>query len=254
MAPFLIAFAAFLCLTGAAFGCMLMYARLPERLQRDDTHNVIKLVATIFVTMTSMAIGLLINSSKSTFDAIDHNVHAFATEMVILDRSLRAHGPDTAEARAKLVAYVERAVSGTWPKDASGRDAEVEDEAAERQLDEVGAAMRKIEATAPEDLQLKAEWRQRFQKITELRWALIQHWEGTMPPQLIVVLVGWMALIFASFAYRAPPNVIVAGWLIAGALLISAALYLILDMDAPFSGWIRVSPAALETALEHMRR
>ncbi|MFC3692791.1 DUF4239 domain-containing protein [Chenggangzhangella methanolivorans] len=254
MAPLLIAFATFLCLTGASFGCMLVYSRLPERLQRDDTHNVIKLVATIFVTMTSMAIGLLINSSKTTFDAIDHNVHSFATEIIILDRSLRAHGPDTAEARAKLASYVERAVAGTWPRDAVGRDVTVEDEAAEAQLDEVGAAMRKIEADEPEDLQLKAEWRQRFQKITELRWTLIQHWEGTMPPQLIVVLVGWVSLIFASFAYRAPPNVVVAVWMTAGAALISAALYLILDMDAPFSGWIRVSPAALETALEHMRR
>jgi Dehydratase family len=50
------------------------------------------------------------------------------------------------------------------------------------------------------------------------------------PVLLITMVILWLAIIFASFGYRAPRNTIVTASFFLAALLISAAIYLILDM------------------------
>ena len=108
MNEFLVAAAIFVCLDVAALGCLVLSARLPEHHRHDDTYNVVRLAANIFVVMTSLVLGLLINSSKNTFEAIDRNVHAFSTDLVLLDRSLRHYGPEASDVRRRLAVYLRR--------------------------------------------------------------------------------------------------------------------------------------------------
>lgn len=73
--------------------------------------------------------------------------------------------------------------------------------------------------------------------------------EGSIPAPLLVMLVAWLILIFGSFEYRAPQNLVVVATLVLSAALIASTLYLILDLDGPFSGPIQISPAPLQRAL-----
>jgi hypothetical protein len=95
---------------------------------------------------------------------------------------------------------------------------------------------------------------QHLQKVVELRWALIEQSEGTIPRPLIVMLVAWLVLIFASFGFRAPRNAITIETFVVSAALIAGALYLILDMDVPFSGPIQISSAPLQRALVELQQ
>ncbi|CCV15159.1 DUF4239 domain-containing protein [Mesorhizobium sp. STM 4661] len=61
-------------------------------------------------------------------------------------------------------------------------------------------------------------------------------------------------LIFGSFGFRAPRNPIVIGSFVLAAALIACSLYLILDMNVPFSGPIQISPAPLQRALAEMKQ
>ncbi len=40
----------------------------------------------------------MLNTTKNRFDAINRDVHAFATELMLLDRTLQLYGQETAEA------------------------------------------------------------------------------------------------------------------------------------------------------------
>ena len=82
----------FVCLSAASIGMMYLYPRLSARHRDDETNTVLRLVANIFVVMTSLVFGLLINSSKNTFETIDSNVHGFSTSLIMFDRSLRTYG------------------------------------------------------------------------------------------------------------------------------------------------------------------
>jgi len=55
------------------------------------------------------------------------------------------------------------------------------------------------------------------------------------------LFILWLAIIFASFGYRAPCNTTVMASFFLAALLISATLYLIVDMDTATTGMIQFS-------------
>ena len=249
MQEVLVAAAIFLCLTAASLVSLLVSERLPAHYRHEDTHSVVRLAANIFVVMTSLVLGLLINSSKNTFEAIDRNVHAFSTELILLDRALRHYGPEGAVVRQKLANYVRRAVDGTWvPEGAPVLD----DRVAEALLDEVGSALTAMRPTDPARVELWRDAEVGYQNVVRRRWALIQESEGTVPTAFILTVVTWLVLIFASYGYRAPRNAVVVMTLSVSAALIAGSIYLILDMSVPFSGPIKISPAPLQRAYQQI--
>ena len=247
----LVAGAIFLCLALASLGAVIVSERLPARYRSEDTHNVIRLATNIFVVATSLVLGLLLNSAKNTYESIDRNVHAFATDLVLLDRNLRHYGPEASGVRQQLAAYVRQAVAGTWPVKGSPV---LDDDAAEHLLDDVGNALMVIRPSDPVRFELWREAENSLQNVVKRRWVLIEESEGTIPTALLLMLVAWLVLIFASFGYRAPRNAMVTATLVVAAFLISAAVYLILDMDTPFSGPIQISSAPLLRAEAQMHR
>jgi hypothetical protein len=240
----------FILLVAASLGALLLYEKMPLHHRQEDTHNVVKLAANIFVVMTSLVLGLLINSAKNTFESVDRNVHAFATELILMDETLRQYGPDVAITRQRLVAYVQQAVNGTWP--AHGAPL-IDDNRAEQLLDDVGDSLRAIKPDA-EKVELWRNVQQSYQNVVRRRWSLVEESEGALPTPLLGMLVAWLFLIYASFGYRAPRNMVVVSTLVVSAFLISGAVYLMLDMGLPFSGPIQISPAPLLRVLEHLQR
>lgn len=234
----------------ACFGALELYARLPARYRQDDTFNVIRLVATIFVMMSSLVLGLMVNSSRNAFEVIDRDLRGYASELILLDKMLVDYGP-AEPARQALKAYLQQALQGSWPTESP---AAATDRGAGQVLNEVGRKLHAITPGNDEQMALWQDARQQYRKLVERRWTLVGEAEGSRPGEPFVVMVAaWLILIFASLGFRAPRNAVVATTFLLAAILISGVLYLILNMDRPFSGLIRVSPAPLERALAEMR-
>src|SRR5262245_61350065 len=104
-----VAFTIFVCLAVASLGTLAMHEKLPEHHRNDDTQNIVRLVATFFIIMTSLVLGLMVNSAKNTFESVDRNMHAYAAGLIVLDRTLRQYGPEAAATRERLLKYVQRA-------------------------------------------------------------------------------------------------------------------------------------------------
>ena len=68
----------------------------------------------------------------------------------------------------------------------------------------------------------------------------------------LVVMVFWLAVIFASFGLFAPRNATVIATLFVCALSVSGAIFLILELDSPFSGLLQISDAPLRNAITHL--
>jgi len=251
MLEVIIPFLLFFSLVLASLGSLLIYKRLPLHHRDEETHATVKLATNLFVVMTSLVLGLMISTAKGTFESIERNVHTFATDLIVLDRSLSQYGQETNEARQRLVTYIDQELTGTW----SGKSGpSINDVAAERLLIDVGNSLRSIKPKDSDQLDLWRDLLERFQKVTEQRWVVAEQSEGTIPSPLIIVVVVWLVLIFASFGYRAPRNIVVVGVLVVAAALVSGAIYLILDMDAPFSGPIQVSSAPLQRVIDDMQQ
>jgi uncharacterized membrane protein len=68
----------------------------------------------------------------------------------------------------------------------------------------------------------------------------------------LTVLVLWLALLFTSFGLFTPPNPTTLTSLVVCALVVSSAIFLILELDRPFHGIIQVSGEPLRNALAQL--
>ena len=238
--------AVFACLLAASLGSLALQRRYRSRRSDDETVNVVRLTANVFVVMTSLILGLLINSAKNTLDSVDRNVHAFAAGLIMLDRWLQHYGADADGARQRLLAYAKHA--GLAIRDYQGT---ASDREGERMLNDVGAGIDALKPADPERRALVQSAQQQFVRISELRWLIVGTTRGTIPAPLVALVVACLMLVFASYAWRAPSSAAVIASFLVASLLLTAAIVLILDMDRPFTGPVRVSAdPLLRAALE----
>ena len=69
---------------------------------------------------------------------------------------------------------------------------------------------------------------------------------------MLAILVFWITMIFISFGLSAPANATVTSALLVCALSVSSAIFLILELYAPYGGLITVSSAPLRNALAQL--
>ncbi|WP_457090063.1 bestrophin-like domain [Microvirga sp. P5_D2] len=241
----LISAVTFILLVGASLGCLFGHVRLSAKQLQEDTSSTVRVVANIFVVIASLVLGLMLNSAKNTFQGVDDAVHTYATDLILLDKTVRTLGPAGDDIHRGIIAYLDRALSASPGVDP--------DRQAEILLEDVGNRLRAVQATGDQQTALWNEARQLYRAVLDQRWVIIGQSGGTIPMPLIVVVIAWLVLIFASFGYRSPRNAVVITTLVVAAFLISASLCLILDMDNPSTGLIQVSDEPLQRVFEQIR-
>jgi uncharacterized membrane protein len=241
-----VAVLAFLSMMGAARLGFLGKTRLPSAHLQHDTRRVVRLVANLFVVMTSLVLGLMLDSAKNTFETNNRDIRTLATELILLDRTMRALGSEAGDARRHLIAYVQTSLKDANPLE--------EDPQAEASLEAVGTSLRTIRLSDEQKVALWNDARQLYRQVVRQRWVVLDQYGGTIPRLLITMVILWLAIIFASFGYQAPRNTIVTTSFLLSALLVSATLYLILDMDTPSSRLTQASSAPFQQALAQLQR
>ncbi len=75
---------------------------------------------------------------------------------------------------------------------------------------------------------------------------------GTISSPFGGILVSWMSLLFLGFGVIGRLNLAVAVSMALGACVIGSAMFLILDLGQPFTGFTRISPAPLLLAIDSL--
>src|SRR5262249_22448420 len=88
--------------------------------------------------------------------------------------------------------------------------------------------------------------------IGQTRWLLFQQAGSSIATAFLVVVIFWLSVVFASFGLFAPANATALITLLLCALSVSGALSLILELDHPFDGLLRISSSPLRNALAQL--
>jgi hypothetical protein len=237
---------------GAVLG-MILRARLPEHHVREDSRDVVKLAMGLIGTMTALVLGLLIASAKGSFDTQRNGLAQMSGNVIFLDRTLARYGPEAKDAREMLRASVADMLERTWPEE-SPQPTQTEKGGTEGRYEGLYG---KIEELAPKNESqrtLQSQALKTAADIGQTRWLLFAQKGRSIPTPFLVVMVFWLALILASFGLFAPRNTMAVVTLLLCALAISSAVFLILELDQPFDGMIRISSAPLRNALAQLGR
>lgn len=239
----------FVCIFAAAVLGMAIRKSLPEDHVGSDAKEVVRLATGLIATMCALVLGMLVSSAKASYDASKNEVAEISTEIVSIDRLLARYGPETGEIRAEFRQLVQFGVNRIWPSEAS-RHAEL------RPGDHGLILADKLVHLEPKnDIQAGAKTQATSMVIAlqNSQWLLfLKSEQKPIPIPLLVVLILWLAAIFASFGLFAPSNLTVVATLALSALAVSSAIFIILEMYAPFSGILSISPAPILEALRQM--
>jgi hypothetical protein len=249
VSPIAVSWIMFACVFCGALLGMFLRATLPEQHQSTDSKDVLKLLIGLIGTMTALVIGLLIATAASAYATRRSEFTQMSANIVLLDRALAHYGPETKDVRDLLKRAVTRELEQTWQTGTTAPAKFVPTAAGAEILFD------KIQELLPQtDVQrsLKAQLLTMAINLGQTRWLLFEQSGSSIPMPFLLVLVIWLSLIFVSFGLFAPPNATVVVALLLGALSVSGAIFLILELDTPFEGLIRISGEPLRKVLAHL--
>ena len=90
--------------------------------------------------------------------------------------------------------------------------------------------------------------------LLQARWLVLAGTETSVPLPFLVIMSFWLTITFASFGLFAPRNGTVLTILLVCALSVASAVFLVLEMDAPFDGLLKVSADPLRYAYGHLNQ
>jgi hypothetical protein len=230
----------------------LMRSRLPEQHLRDDSRDVIKTASGMIATLAALVIGLLVSSSKSTYDQASSNVTQIGAKMILLNRTLERYGPETKAIRDRIRDGIATSVDQLWPVHGKNPSLTAIEQA--RGMDDVHDLIVQL---APQDEMhriLRSHALATWVELAQARWLIIEQAQNTLPTAFLAMLIFWLTVLFASLGLLAPRNGTTWSCLFICAVSMAGAIYLILEMNRPLEGAVQISPAPLQKALSVIGR
>jgi hypothetical protein len=242
-----IAIAAFACIAAAAWvGGRIRSVTPAEHLSADSREIVIAGLGLVS-TLAAVVLGLLIDSAKGSFDAVNNDMKQLASKIVVLDSVLAQYGPETHDARVMLTQIVAGKIAAIWPEDAPPT---ASTGAPVRQLYVMFADnVQHLAATSESQHSTKARAQQLVIEIAKTYVLMQEETRESVMLPVVGVLVLWLVAIFAGFGLIAPANHTVRRVLLLCALSVALSILLILELDDPLAGVLKVSSAPLLGAL-----
>jgi hypothetical protein len=237
---------------GALFGRYLGRI-LPQEHLNPDARDVIKVSMAMVATLAALVLGLLTASAKSSLDEKEAELRTVAVQVILLDRTMAKYGQETVETRNLLRQMLVTRINLIWPEENA---ATVASEEVARGTG-VESVQEKLLALSPKnDSQrwLQSTALQITRDIEAARWSLLEQIGSSIQWPLLIVMVFWLAVIFASFGLFAPRNMSVTVALFVAALSVAGSVYMILEMDQPYGGLVKISSAPLQIALAELGR
>jgi hypothetical protein len=229
---------------------MLIARALPGHHLSGDSRDAVKQGLAMIATLTALVLGLLVSSTKGTYDSQGAAVKDLAANVMLLDRVLDRYGPETKDARELLRKAVRITLEKMWPD--GGVSADVAPEEArvvgEALFDQISA----LDAKPGAQSLFKSRALEITISLAQTRQRLLAQKESSVPLPFLFVLGFWLSLLFACYGLLSPRNLTVVVVLIVCMLSVSAAVFLLLEMDRPFDGIMRVSSAPLRAALTRL--
>ena len=234
-------------LSGMALGSYLRLV-LPDDHTQADSKDILITSAGMMATLIALIIGLLVTSAKGTYDDTNSSITGGGAKIITLDYYLIHYGPEAKEVRELLRQATASGIKRIWP-DESRQEADLAKMEASSDMAEVYNSIRELLPKNDSQKYLQSQALQISADMMQSRWMLIEQSQTMLPRIFLVVLTFWLTVLFTQFGLLAPRNLTAKSALFICALSMSCAIFLILELNNPLEGRIKISSAPLHKAL-----
>jgi hypothetical protein len=245
--PLIITVLVFAVILGGAFAGAIVRRSVPQHHLTEETKTLVSVSTAVVATISALVLGLLLSNANSSFNTVQGQVTSLSAEILRLDQLLRRYGSGTSLAREKLREYAERKRDDLFPNNSAKID--LGNQSTYELLQEFEELVLAIKPANARDQWWLAQAMTLASKIGDTRFLLAQQTGRGTPKAVLLLLIFWLTLLFASFTLFAPSNMISTTTMTLCALAIAGAIGMILELERGFGGLVQVSPQPLNHAV-----
>lgn len=248
MNSFVIALAVFGGSTCAALVGMVLHVKLPDRHLDPNSKDVVKLVMGLIATMSALVLSLLIASASTTYDRQSSELKALSVNVLQLDQTLESYGPGAKALRDRMREVVRQTHDRIWSAD--GVRPEDLNSIETRNAAKANVEMlHRLSPTTDVERMMQSRAIELTDNISQARLLMFEQLGGAIPWPFLTVLVFWICMLFLGFGLFSSPNATIAVALLVGSVSVACAIFLILELNAPLVGLVRISDAPLRNVI-----
>jgi len=235
----------------AALAGLRLQQFVPEKYTDEATEGHIKVVLGMLSLLTTVVLGFVTAEAKNSFDNAAKIVSDSAVRLVSIDRVLADFGDEAAGVRGKIKQAAKDWIARIH---SSEGDAHSDLRAVQRgdELEDVFDGIKALKPTSDALARDQARATDLADGILHDRWVLTTERTASTPTVFLFVVLAWLALEFFIFGLFATRNAAVMAATFLGALTVASAMFLVLDLEGPMTGPMRVSTKTLERAVAIM--
>jgi hypothetical protein len=201
----------------------------------------------VIALLLALVLGLLIWTAFAVFTGQQSEAFSLGPLIAEVDLLLEQCGPEAAGGRRGLRASLQRSRDRFFGGDGPHMLTIAEIKTTRSNLSQYF-----------DNTRLPDERRQRLfeaagalaRKYHETQAAMLIRLESPFPARVLDIVVFWAALLFLGDGIMATPNVVTIIAHLSGALGIATAVFLILELSQPYSGYIKLSAGGLDRILQ----
>jgi len=250
--PIIVSLAVLVLACGSLYLGSWIASRLPEKHRVYEAQKAAQFGISMMATLAALVLGFMVTSARATFDRANDDIVDVSTSILLIDRSLSGYGPETAPIRQDLRAFIARATGRVSP---DGEMKEIAFRLPHTSLSLLTQLQVRILALQP---QTRAQdWFQRraLQVTADLAKGRIltsEHERSSEPTALLIVVTAWIVLIFIGMGAFAMHNESVRIVMFCAALAFAGSIFLVMELEAPYIGMLRVSGEPLLQAAKEL--
>lgn len=242
----------FACAFGGALLGMWIHQCLPDHHINDASKDTVKIGVGLIATMTALLLGLIISSANTSFKNMDTQVKEMAVNILTLDGTLARYGAETKQIRSDMRSLLGARIESLWPHQPT-----LANNTGSSTIEKGNLIITDIHNLKPQNDDqrwLKSHAEDLGESFLANRWFLLSSTHIAIPKPMIVILICWLTIIFISFGLFAPRNTTVILTLFVSAISVASSIFLVVEMEDPFNGLIKIQPDAFQYAYTHMNQ
>jgi hypothetical protein len=202
----------------------------------------------LITLLLALVLGTLVGSAYGFFAVQKANVETLGARSIQLDMALEQYGPETAPIRAGLRGAINSAYQAIWGSGAGTKAPEIETYLPGLKL--LTGSIASLAPKTPMQTALLPTIGVNAGIIEQTRLLMSLQLASPVSWPLLDVVVSWAMLLFCGFGILSRLNATSVAAVLVGAFAVASAIFLILELNEPFSGLFRIPAASVEQTIK----
>jgi hypothetical protein len=218
-----------------------LQAYLPAQYLTDGKGMVGSIIGLVTLLL-ALVLGLLVWTSYGVYTTQVSESQSLGPIVLQLDFALERYGAEARRGRELLYELVLRSRERFW---GAGGSAPLYPQARD-DLHNMAAVFAGLDPASDEQKHLIDAARDFFTRIIQTTLLMARQLANPVPSALLMVVVGWSALLFFCFGLLNAFNVVSVVAAALGSIAVASAILIILEFSQPYTGLFRISPVGID--------